>query len=416
LGWGVGACVLLQIAFVFGILDSFSSLSDSPWKGMDYYTLPRCGLAFRNGTNVFESHKAYSWYADFGGFWASHPLLCAVLGAPLSYLPPTFGYHLLNTLFAVCQIAIVGTYAVVLGKNVTLLGLRDKLFLLFSGVSMPWYTMMNQGNYHVLCVLGLFWILQTEAQRLPQGFRVAGYALSAFGKPLLAPLGLFELLLKRWSVVLWTLLVVVLGTLPIVFLRPNADGSAFPYAIGLNETYLQFLKVGEGALTSAAHRWNQIQSVHALLAETPLSPWNFEVRLFITFILFGTALWCSLVRKRHLVAFVMVPIWYLVMNARGHEYHWTLLTPILLCLYAQFKEYRDSWILAVLLLTSLPNGWFLFHLIADFEVPNQMENTQMISLSPFLYSLFLVPKPLAPLLLLGRFVWIEMRMPRVTKN
>jgi hypothetical protein len=408
--WVIGllACITLFLGFCFGAFDRFSSLSDSPFKGVDYITLPRCGLAARHGTDVFRSHEDYSSYGQYGGFWASHPMMCFALGAPLSFLSPKVGYWFMNCVYLFMHCWMVTWFLLRLPfANTKLDKLRDAAFALLAGFSMPWYVAYNQGNYHIFSVFGLFLLLRDSVDAKHSGNgSVFGYCLSAFAKPLLAPLALVTLFQKKWKILVNTGAIVVAGNIFVFFLKPIPHSeSLFPYTIGFNESLLQFLQIGQGALTVAAYRWNQIQSLHSVLQETAWADWSFEIRLIITSLLVSICFYSLVIRRNAVMALACLPLWYIFMNTRGHEYHWTLLTPILLCLYVFFEQHRNHWTLLALALTSLPNSWFLFHFLQDFQTPNEMENTRMLELSPFLYYWFLIQKPLAPLLILLSIIW-----------
>jgi hypothetical protein len=372
----------LFVLFLFQGLDKFSSLTDSPWKGMDHFSLPRCAIAFWADVTVFDSHTFAKDFGPWSSNWASHPLLCATLGTLFAGIPPWTGYWVATGFYFLIFCFLIFSFLFQLPKEKSRVDLlKNVLFCVFIGFSMPWYTLFNQGNYHAFVVLGLGLILLKPESTTHS---VAGFALSAFGKPLLMPHGMVYLIQKRWKVVFLTVAIVAVGSL-LTF--ENV------------EELRRFIDIGRSYSGEGVFRWNQQQGIETVIQETLLRPWSYQLRLSFTVVtlIFGLLL---LYKKRTIPALAVISTWYFWFNARGHEYHWTLFTPILLALYVNDLKYRNFYLVFLTALISMPNAYPLFHLVGQFQSTNDLSNSRMFELSPTLYALFLIPKPLSVLVFL----------------
>ena len=410
----MASAVFLFFLFTLHRLDSLSSLTDSTVKGIDYFTLPRCGLALLNGSNVFTSTADYQSYGPWGSNYTSHPLLCLVFGIPLAKLSPWVGYWLMNFCYLILQLVMLQVFFSRSNK-IKFSGVEkiwETVFAISSGFFMPWYTMYNQGQYHALAVLGLFLILAWPYKLQTQ---VGGFLLSAFAKPVLAPLAIVIFFARslgpfRYKILIWTSVIVILGSLPFA-----VDWSYLfsDFRLNMTESFQFYLTNGSDYMKYAIWRWNQQQSLATVLDEFMSRDLSLAVRYLLTGIVISLSVFLVAVKNRNqnqnqnnighnqsiVPALALCSTWYFLMYARGHEYQWTLFLPILLCLYFENSgRYRNAWIAFLGLFLAMPNGYFIYHLIHQFNGVDAMPSSKMIEISPTAYALFIFPKPLGALL------------------
>lgn len=398
--FGVCLATLLFACLITFRLNFLSVFIDNPAVGYDYFTLPRCGLAARFGTSLFTSAADYKWYGPWATQWVTHPMLCLAVGVPLSYLAPFVGYWLLNVLYYFLHIWILWRFGRQIFYADAEAARQVKTWVLFGalGFFFPWYVMYYYGQYHAFAVFafallflgdrGIFW----------------GFTLSAFGKPLLAPAALVLLVRRKWSLILKLTCVAALSYFPFAYLTYDDRGGL---QLGLNKGFQFFLDIGSKFSKYTVFRWNQQNSLSAVLDEFMLVDHHYYVRLALALIpIFTGAILFS--RKKIELALGVTVLWYFFLYARGHEYHATLYLPLLLFLYAHNKSYRNWFFVSIAVLLALPTVYPLFGIFYGLDTPKLASSDAMYQVNPWLYFTFLLHKPLCNFLLLGHILKTEL--------
>ncbi len=355
-----------------GWLDDWTPLRDS--FARDYVTLPKCGLAVRHGTDLYTSSQDYPNYGPVGNGWLSHPLLCVTAGVPLSFLDPFLGYRILNVVYVLMHVFLL----IAFGRRLAAPHrTRDYVMFAALGLCFPWYVMYVVGQYHALSVFALGLALL--------GIRRTGFVLSALTKPVLAPAGIILVTRRHFREAALIAVLVAAATLP--------------FWNVLDE----FLRIGSDQAKLFVPGWDQQQSLALLLDDLVDPERNLLIRQILTVALIAYAV-IGLRRKPIELAFAMAAMsFFFVYYARGHEYHATLLVPILLYLWTEPSgRYRTPWIAFLAVLSFLPTTWTLFNVSAafpDFDV--------LMGKSAVLFVLFIAQKPVAALLLIATIIRTE---------
>ena len=87
-------------------------------------------------------------------------------------------------------------------------------------------------------------------------------------------------------------------------------------------------------------------------------------------------------------------LWYPIMNGRGHEYHYVLLSPILAYAYCESSgKYRNPLFVGLAILCALPTTYPIMMKLGNFVNANDSTLEALRNLSPSLYWLFLLHRP-----------------------
>src|SRR5690606_19677381 len=143
----------LYVFWVLGWAELFTPMRFS--EAFDYFTLPRCGLAFLNGTSLYSSSADFSFFGPHATQWASHPALCFFFGIPSVFLSEDFGFHFFNLFYLSIHLFIIWSF----GKKITYRTRKDAVFFFFLGFFFPWAVAYHLGQYHVFAVLALALVL-----------------------------------------------------------------------------------------------------------------------------------------------------------------------------------------------------------------------------------------------------------------
>ncbi|XZG70663.1 hypothetical protein ACTSKR_02055 [Chitinibacteraceae bacterium HSL-7] len=404
-GWV--ATVALFFSQMFWLLHFLSPNSDSAVRGYDYFTLPRCGLAVRYGTDVFTSSADYAAYGPWATQWVTHPNLCVFPGVMLSYLPPYAGYWLLNLCHLALHLFILWHFARRAAADRTTFGTgawRDHLFFLLIGFFFPMYVLYYQGQYHSVAVLALTLVLLR-----PQN-PALGFIVSAFSKPLLGPAGLVLLARGMWKTVATIVLALMIGYVPWFFLSYSVPEGIH---LGWNHSLQPFFDIGSDFLKHNIPRWNQEQSMASFLGELMGAEANLHVRYALGLVV--TLAGAFALRKKPLeLAVCTTTLWFFLVYGRGHDYHATLLIPVLAYLWCQRPQhYRNGWVLLITAMYALPTSYALFRTVLGYTA--EVSGETMLATHPWLFFAFVAQKPVATLLLAGTILWKEWVAERVAE-
>lgn len=392
---GVGLALFLFLLFIPDVLKNMSSMGLS--YAFDYFTLPRCGIAMRFGTNPFTSSEDYKWFGYHATNWVSHPMMCLFPGILFSYLPPWPGFWLMNLVYLGIHIFTL----VVFGRNLAPVngkyGAKDYVTFASLGFFFPMYLIYTLGQYHAFAMLAMTLVLMSERTV------VVGFVLSALGKPLLGPAGLVLAARgewkKVWKIAAWC----ALGYLPFLFLTYDLrEGLRF----GLNQTALTFFESGSIYAKYTVYRWNQEMSLAKVFDEFLSANANLTLRYFLVAIpILGSLL---LPRKAPMgVAFCLAGLWFFVFYGRGHEYHLPLYIPIITYLFTEARGlYRTQWMAFLTLVLALPSTYpiFFYFYFGSAKMPSSDE---MLATNSLLYYLFIAHKPICALALVATILKTE---------
>ncbi|MEJ7893949.1 MAG: hypothetical protein WKF94_15065 [Solirubrobacteraceae bacterium] len=394
---GAACAIAVFVAFLKGWLTSWTPLEGT--YARDYITLPHCGLAVREGTNMFTSSLDYPDYGPVGSGWVSHPLLCVTAGTPLSYLSPLTGFKLVNFLYLILHLGIIVGFG---RRLIAPYRVRDCAIFVALGLFFPWYVMYHTGQYHALSVLALALVLAGPRRR------VGGFVLSAVTKPVLGPAGLVLIFRGHRREALKIVALLLALSLPFALFGYSRE-------VGLNfggGALKQFLDIGTSQSNQLVPGWDQQVSLALLLDERFQSWDNLRVRQILT----GALLLLALVglRRRPIeVAIAVASLWFLVYYARGHEYHGTLLVPVFAYLWTESRGlYRTPWVALLCAVYALPTTWPLFIHRFDLPGPGPESFAFMEQASSPLFVAFLAHKPVVALLLVLTIAWKELRPRR----
>ncbi len=393
---GLLAALLLFLLFQARCLEGWSANSDNAAIGYDYFGWPRAGLAIRHGTDPFAAHRHYG-YGPYATQFVSFPAL-AVLGVPLTYLPPWTGFRLFNLFNLALHLAIVFVF----GRRLSGAGRapRDFVFMLAMGFYLPWYVMYHMGQYHSLAVLAVFLVLAGEGRAA----QVTGFMISALAKPVLAPAALVLFVRREWKTIWIIMGLIFLTVVPWFVLRHDAAGFYF----GRNPIMTEYMTEARTISHYTAHRWNQEMSLAAALGEFMTAGRNLELRGILAVLVLALAAVLAWSRDRR-AALALALMWFFVYYARGHEYHYTLLVPVMLCLWSlPGGRYRTRWMAALAVVAAVPTTWVIFKYGYGFD-PQSGTCDAMLAANAPLYYAFLWHKPATALLLAATIAWTEFR-------
>lgn len=393
---GLAAALALFVLFKLQLLNGWSANSDHPYMGYDYFGWPRAALAILNGTNPFTAHLDYD-YGPWATGFVTFPAL-AVAGIPLAWLPPWGGFWAVSILALALHLAIIAVF----GTRLDAPRPRDCVFMAAMGLFLPWYVMYYMGQYHSLAVLAVFLVLAWGST----ASQVAGFAISALAKPVLGPAALVLFLRREWKTVWIIVGVLAVTMLPWFVIRHDAAG----FHPGLNPIMGEY--TAEAALIAkyTAWRWNHQISLAAALDELLDPRANLMARYYLTVAILAAAALIALYRDRR-AAICMALTWFFAFYARGHEYHYTLLVPVMLGLWSlPGGRYRTWWVVALAVAAAAPTTWVIFKY--HYGIENSIRSCDlMLSHNAPLYELFLWHKPATALLLASTIAWTESRGP-----
>ncbi len=395
---GIGFALFIFVAYMLHWFTSWTPLEGT--YARDYITLPQCGLAARFGTDMYTSSQDYISFGTVGNGWLSHPALCVSLGIPLSYLPPFFGFKLMNFLYLALHLGILTAF----GRRLKApYKVRDYVVFIAIGVFFPWYVMYHVGQYHAIAVMALALALAGP------GKTVFAFVLSAISKPVLAPAGLVLITRGRWKESLKIVALVALISVPFMKLGYPSVQEGLRWGGG---SFDEFLTIGQDQAKLFVPRWDQQVSL-AMLIDEWFPTWNnLNVRIGLTVALLAFAL-IALRRKPIEVAIAVSSLWYFVYYARGHEYHATLLVPIFAYLWTEPRGlYRNWWVALLCVSSALPTTWPIFIHKLGLPGPAPDSFVYMEERSPLAFNLFIAHKPVTVLLLVLTVAFIELRPRR----
>ena len=398
---GIGCALFIFVAYMLHWFTSWTPLEGT--YARDYITLPQCGLAVRYGTDMYTSSQDYIGFGTVGNGWLSHPALCVGLGVPLSYMPPFFGFKLMNFLYLALHLGVLMAF----GRRLRApYKVRDYVVFVALGVFFPWYVMYHVGQYHAIAVLALALALAGP------GRTVLAFTISAISKPVLAPAGLVLITRGRWKESLKIVALVALLSVPFMVLGYPSVNEGLRWGGG---AFDEFLKVGQDQAKLFVPRWDQQVSLAMLIDEWFPSWNNLNVRIGLTVALLALAL-IGLRRRPVEVAIAVSSLWYFVYYARGHEYHATLLVPVFAYLWTERRGlYRNWWVALLCVLAALPTTWPIWIHKLGLAGPAPDSFVYMEERSPLAFNLFVAHKPLTVIALVLTIAFIELR-PRAAQS
>lgn len=388
---GLVACALLFFARTRGAFDALSANTGVP--GYDFFGLPRCGLALRQGASIASSWKDMP-YGPYSTDWASHPMLCAALGAPLSFLPAWTAYWAFAFFLTCLQalgLVVAAHWAGLPGvwKEATP-WVRAKIIALFfmCGTFFPQYVLLHQAQYHGLSMLFFLLVLRRSTQ-------VLGFVGSALSKPLLAPAGLIVLAERNFRSVVKIVLLALAGTAPFYWFgqgaQKNLDGSGHTSSV--------FDVLGQSGwlkLKYSVMNWNQEMSLSKVFERFFDGETNFYLRVVIALVCLGSAFYALFRAREREIAITLAALSLMFLYARGHEYHAVTLLPALVFVGSRKGGPSLTLLIAVALL-ALPSTWSL---LGPYRVEGEpFEINHMIEASSMLGWAFVLQKPLGLLAL-----------------
>lgn len=395
---GIVAALFVFVAYMLHWFTSWTPLEGT--YARDYITLPQCGLAARFGTDMYTSSQDYIGFGTVGNGWLSHPALCVSLGIPLSYLPPFFGFKLMNLLYLALHLGVLVAY----GRRLKApYRPRDHVVFLALGLFFPWYVMYHVGQYHAIAVMALALALAGP------GKTVFAFVISAISKPVLAPAGLVLITRGRFRESLKIVALVALVSVPFMVLGYSSVNEGLRWGGG---SFDEFLTIGQDQAKLFVPRWDQQISL-AMLIDEWFPTWdNLNVRIALTAALLALAL-IGLRRRPIEVAIAVSALWYFIYYARGHEYHATLLVPVFAYLWTEPRGlYRNRWVALLCVSSALPTTWPIWIHGLGLPGPAPDSFTYMEERSPLAFNLFLAHKPLTVIALVLTVAFIELRPRR----
>lgn len=404
---------LLIFFYCFGTLNFWSPMGGS--VAYDTFTLPRCGLAIRFGTDPFTSSADYPFYGNFATNWASHPLLCVVAGAPLSYLSPGLEQLVTTSLYCILHFWILVSFGARLApaavptvsesrvlkaiwQRLKQWHLRDYLFFSAAGFFFPWYVMLVLGQYHAIVVFALAAILLSERNL------VLGFVLSAIGKPVLAPAALALFAARKWRIILIISAICALCYLPWLVLRYDVPRGLH---LGMNESFIKFFEVSSRYTRFSVVGWNQEMGWSKIFDEFANPNEHFPFRVALAALPVMLAVWLGFQKKLQLAIAVSV-LWFFFLYGRGHEYHYTLALPLLAFLYChESGRYRTAFTAVIAMIAAAPTVFPLIMGLHGFPTTGAANHAAMKAANPFLFWIYLLHKPIIAPLILVQVFWVE---------
>jgi hypothetical protein len=352
-------------------------------------------LALRLGTSIADSWKEIP-FGPYSTDWASHPMLCAAFGVPLSFLSPWVAYWtfaaLLTCLQAACLV-VAAKWANVAHVWMQATGLeRSKLLVLFvlCGVYFPQYVLLHQAQYHGLSMLFVLLALR-------RGTQVFGFVGSALSKPLLAPAGLLLFAERDFRSIAKIVVITVAGTLPFFWLGRPPTGAVGAESAG-GSVFDVLGKGGWLKLKYSVMNWNQEMSLSKVFERVFDGETNFYLRLALALVCLATAFYALLRAKEREIALSLAVLSLMLLYARGHEYHAVTLLPALVFVGSQKGGLNPCLLIGTLLL-ALPSSWWF---LTSMNKTGQADDiASLIQLSTALGWAFVVQKPLGLL-----FLWL----------
>lgn len=383
LGLAIFLATFMFVSNVWSLLIRLSVNSDNPYWGYDYFGLPRCGMAILKGLPIFGSVVEYGPWATP---WISHPMLCLVLGIPLSqFNTPNTSYHFANSLyFGFHLFALLAMSRPLCDGSFHGEPVKSKImhfaFATLVGFFVPYLVVYHYAQYHAVSVLAMTLVL------LGGRSVTAGFVLSALSKPLLAPAGIVLIVRREWKKVFWITILATLGS-SIWLLRDHLYGFTSGSLIENGATSSLVLKY-------SVLDWNQEMSL-AKAFETFLDgDTNYHVRTAISVLELLSAAYLAWKGKEK-VAIGMALLVFYTIYARGHEYHATTLIPFLIFLFAQpSKVHRNWFFVAIVALFSLPTSYPIMRYIIGVDCSSIQT---MKESSPLGGWLFVLQRPVAVL-------------------
>jgi hypothetical protein len=230
--------------------------------------------------------------------------------------------------------------------------------------------------------------------------RISGFILSALSKPFLAPGAITLLFHRKWKEIFWIGLFVGIGSFLAFGWTLDSNGISF----GTNHNFERFFAFNQTAKYNA-HRWAQISSLSLFFSEFMNPESNYKIRLFIgLFMLIGSV---TVLRMSSIqVKLILASLFHTVVYAHGHEYHRTLLVPILLYLYCQSNGwYRRPWLVGTSAIMGAPSVYLLFRLW--YGLPQDTGGPVLVETNYPLYLLFTAHRPLSELFLVAMIFYTE---------
>ena len=383
---GLLGATLLFLLYIPRWLTGLSAMGGS--FAFDYFTLPRCGLAVRNGTDYFSSSQDYS-FGYHATNWASHPLMCYVFGVPLSFTSPWVGFWLSTFLYFLLHCWILWRFAKCLSAEAN----RDwtsHVTFASLGLFYPWYLNYHLGQYHLIFVAALALVLTEK--------RVSGFVTSALGKPALAPAALCLVAVKDWKSIAWIGAICVLGYAP--FLFDFSGGS-----VSLNKSFLNFFQISSLYSHYSVRGWDQELGWSKVMDEIWAGD-HYPLRMALTlFCAFGGAF---LARRSFPLGVGFASLWFFFSYGRIHEYHYATFVPLLAwaCTNPHFSK---KGVAAAAFWMGTPTVW-AFLTQSEVYSKGALDFGAARAAEPFLFWTWMLHKPLGVLLVAGLFVAAWKRM------
>ena len=399
---GVFAAGILVLLLTFGVLENWSPMGKSYW--FDHFTLPRCGLAIRNQTNLFTSSQDYQHYGYHAITWESQPTLCLILGTPLSFLSPMASLLTATTIYVLIQIFLI----VLFGRHLfreKVPEVKDYIFFFFAGFFFPWYLMLVLGQYHAISVLAVGLVLYSCDNNKKYKTESLGFILSAISKPVLAPLSILLLIQRKWKIIFIISFFCLLAYLPWLLLY--FDGNQ-ELRFGLNENYINAIKRNSSFANFTVPNWNQEMGVAKVIEFFGWAEHSFNIRVTLFSIICAVVSVLLLLKKRVLASYSVMVLWFFLYYSRGHEYHLTLYLPIFLALYCKSPNKYRSWPFVMLFVfTAIPTVFPVYRYFNLLPDPHSAWLTQMYGANEIVFYLYLFHKPTIPFLLILFIIYKE---------
>jgi hypothetical protein len=380
---GLGFATFLALLYIPRWLTGLSSMGRS--FAFDYFTLPRCGLAVRHGTNLFTSGQDYK-FGYHSTQWVSHPLLCYVFGVPFSYLDPWLGFWTCTFLYYLLHCAILWNFANKLDL-VSQQSISSHLIFAALGLFFPWYLNYHLGQYHLIFVGALAFVLS--------GNTVLGFSVSALGKPALGPAALCLVTAKKWWSIFFIFFICILGYLPFLFTTKNSIGRM---EVVIDQNFLEFFKMSRMFAHFSVRGWDQEMGWSKVFDEI-FSEDHYSIRMFLAIVFAFGGAWISRLNYRLGIGFAS--LWFFFSYGRIHEYHYATFVPLLAWCASQ-KYFSKPLLAAVSVLMASPTVWFLL-INTNAMVKGSLDFKMGRASHPLLFWSWILQKPLCVVLIAALF-------------
>jgi hypothetical protein len=272
--------------------------------------------------------------------------------------------------------------------------------MLAMGFFVPWAVMYHLGQYHSVAVLAVFLTLAWQGR----ASQTAGFVLSALGKPVLGPAALVMVTRREWRTIAAICAILIVTMLPWFVLRYDASGALH---WGRNPIMARCFEEAARIAKFSVFRWNQQISLSAALDEWMPAERHLQIRYALATLIVAASVVLSWRRDRQ-AAICLSVMWFFAFYARGHEYHYTLMVPIMMCLWSlSGGRYRNWWMVALAVSFAAPTTWIIFKYYYHFADPGSGSCDRMLATNPALYYAFLWQKPASALLLAATIAWTE---------